>query len=169
MSTADGSVTIVFNGEIYNYLQLREELISKGYKFRSRTDTEVILNGYKEWGFEVVKKISGMFAFVLWDEAKQLLFGARDRIGKKPLYYYQQNDFFVFASEIKAILKHPLVAKELNWNELSSYLNFGASSNHSTLFLNIQKVPPAHFFVLKEAKANHDLKDTGIHSKGKEF
>lgn len=153
MSTADGSVSIVFNGEIYNYLQLREELISKGYKFRSRTDTEVILNGYKEWGFEVVKKISGMFAFVLWDEAKQLLFGARDRIGKKPLYYYQQNDFFVFASEIKAILKHPLVAKELNWNELSNYLNFGASSNHSTLFRNIQKVPPAHFFVLERGKS----------------
>jgi len=152
MSTFDGMVTIVFNGEIYNYLQLREELIKKGYKFRSRTDTEVIINGYKEWGLEVVRKISGMFAFVLWDEKNQLLFGARDRIGKKPLYYYHNNDVFIFASEIKAILKHPLVSKEINWSELANYLNFGASSNRSTMFRNIYKVPPAHCFVLKRDK-----------------
>lgn len=148
MSTADGSVTIVFNGEIYNYLELREKLLKKGYSFRSRTDTEVILYGYKEWGLDVVKKISGMFAFVLWDETKHLLFGARDRIGKKPLYYYLDNEKFIFASEIKAIFEHPSVSKKLNIYEIPNYLNFGASSNNSTLFENIRKIPPAHYFVL---------------------
>ncbi len=149
MSTADGSVTIVFNGEIYNYLELRGELLVKGYSFRSRTDTEVILYGYKEWGFDIVRKVSGMFAFVLWDENKQLLFGARDRIGKKPLYYFLDNDKFVFASEIKAILKHPSISKRLNIKETLNYLNFGTSSNRSTMFENINKIPPAHYFVLK--------------------
>lgn len=148
MSTADGSVTIVFNGEIYNHIHLRCELKEKGYSFRSRTDTEVILYGYKEWGFEVVKRLSGMFAFVLWDEENKLLFGARDRIGKKPLYYYYDNNMFIFASEIKSILLHPKVSKQINLYELANYLNFGASTNRSTLFKNIFKIPPANYFVL---------------------
>lgn len=148
MLTLDGSVAIVFNGEIYNYLQIREVLQQKGYSFRSRTDTEVILYGYKEWGTSVVEKLSGMFAFVLWDDERKMLFGARDRLGKKPLYYFQDSNCFVFASEIKSILLHPLVSKELNVEEISSYLNFGTSSNRSTLFKNIKKIPPAHSFTI---------------------
>ncbi|MFN3305737.1 MAG: asparagine synthase (glutamine-hydrolyzing) [Candidatus Kapaibacteriota bacterium] len=148
MSTSDGNITIVFNGEIYNYLKLRNELMEKGYVFRSRTDTEVILYGYKEWGYDVVKRLSGMFAFVLWDEVNRVLFGARDRIGKKPLYYYFQNNVFIFASEIKSILLHPKVSKQTNLGEIANYLNFGATTNRNTLFKNIFKIPPAHFFIL---------------------
>ncbi|MCX7879513.1 MAG: asparagine synthase (glutamine-hydrolyzing) [Ignavibacteria bacterium] len=155
MQTDDGNVTIVFNGEIYNYLTLRKELIEKGYKFRSRTDTEVILNGYKEWGLDVVKRISGMFAFVIWDEHNQLLFGARDRVGKKPLYYFYDDEIFIFASEIKSILIHPRVQKNVNFKEIPNYLNFGISSNRNTLFENINKIPPAHFFTLD---VNRDFK-----------
>ncbi|MFN3781993.1 MAG: asparagine synthase (glutamine-hydrolyzing), partial [Candidatus Kapaibacteriota bacterium] len=147
MSTSDGNITIVFNGEIYNYLKLRNELMEKGYVFRSRTDTEVILYGYKEWGYDVVKRLSGMFAFVLWDEVNKVLFGARDRIGKKPLYYYFQNNVFIFASEIKSILLHPKVSKQTNLGEIANYLNFGATINRNTLFKNIFKIPPAHFFI----------------------
>ncbi|MGB9772150.1 MAG: asparagine synthase (glutamine-hydrolyzing) [Candidatus Kapaibacteriota bacterium] len=157
MLTNDGSVAIVFNGEIYNYLQIREELIQKGYSFRSRTDTEVILYGYKEWGTDVVERLSGMFAFVLWDEERKILFGARDRVGKKPLYYYLGKDCFVFASEIKSILLHPCVAKILNIEEISNYLNFGASSNSSTLFENIKKIPSAHYFII-DSNGNFTLK-----------
>jgi len=150
MTTTDGTVTIVFNGEIYNYLSIRQELIEKGYSFRSRTDTEVILYGYKEWGYKVVERLSGMFAFVLYDDDKKLIFGARDRIGKKPLYYTFQDNYFIFASEIKSILQHPKVSKEVNFDEIPNYLNFGISSNKATLFKNIYKIPPAHFFVLTQ-------------------
>ncbi len=148
MSTPDGSVTIVFNGEIYNYIQIRNELLEKGYSFRSRTDTEVILFGYKEWGKKIVDKLSGMFSFVLWDEENEILFGARDRIGKKPLYYFLNDDCFVFASEIKSILLYPRVSKRVNFEEIINYLNFGTSSNSSTMFTDIHKIPPAHCFTL---------------------
>ncbi|MEJ5286490.1 MAG: Asparagine synthetase [glutamine-hydrolyzing] [Candidatus Kapaibacterium sp.] len=156
MSTSDFSVTIVFNGEIYNYLQIREELKQKGYSFRSRTDTEVILYGYKEWGTSIVKKLSGMFAFVLWDEERKLLFGARDRLGKKPLYYFRNSDCFIFASEIKSLILHPLLQKEINIDEIGNYLNFGTSSNRATLFKNIFKIPPSHFFTL-DSKGNFNI------------
>lgn len=149
MATSDGDITIVFNGEIYNYLHIRKELIEKGYTFRSRTDTEVILYGYKEWGTTVVQRLAGMFSFVLWDERNKLLFGARDRLGKKPLYYFFKDNCFIFASEIKSILLHPEVSKELNFEEIGNYLNFGTSSNRATLFKNIYKIPPAHYFTLE--------------------
>ncbi|MCX7909744.1 MAG: asparagine synthase (glutamine-hydrolyzing) [Ignavibacteria bacterium] len=150
MSTLDGSATIVYNGEIYNYQKIRDELRAKGYSFRSRTDTEVILYGYKEWGTEVVKKISGMFAFVIWDQEKEILFGARDRVGKKPLYYSFFEGYFIFSSEIKSILSFPNFKRELNLNEIPNYLNFGASSNRSTLFKGVFKLPPANYFILNK-------------------
>lgn len=148
MMTSDGNLCIVFNGEIYNYLDLRKELEEKGYKFKSRTDTEVILYGYNEWGERIVERVSGMFAFAIWDEESRVLFGARDRLGKKPLYYTLTNNFFIFASEIKSIVAHPLVTKRINIAELPNYLNFGTSSNRRTLFENIFKIPPAHCFKL---------------------
>lgn len=148
MLTTDGNLSIVFNGEIYNYLELRKELERKGHKFKSRTDTEVILYGYKEWSERVVERLSGMFAFAIWDEESRILFGARDRLGKKPLYYILANNYFVFASEIKSILAHPQVTKQINLDEIPNYLNFGTSSNRRTLFKNVFKIPPAHCFKL---------------------
>lgn len=148
MITTDEKLCIVFNGEVYNYLDLRKELEERGYKFKSRTDTEVILYGYREWGERIVERLSGMFAFVIWDEESRLLFGARDRLGKKPLYYTLANNFFIFASEIKSILAHPQITKRVNFDEIPNYLNFGTSSNRKTLFENIFKIPPAHCFKL---------------------
>ena len=144
MQTADGRYTIVFNGEIYNHNEIRKELEQLGYSYRSRTDTETILNGFVQWGGDVVEKLNGMFAFAIWDSEKKELFAARDRVGKKPFYYYYQDGIFVFGSEIKSILLHPAVSTELNPRELPNYLNWAMSGNRNSLFKNIHKLPAAH-------------------------
>ena len=143
MHSSDGRYTIVFNGEIYNHLSIRTELESLGYKYHSRTDTETILNGYTEWGSAVVDKISGMFSFAIWDNQNKELFAARDRVGKKPFYYFFQDGKFVFGSEIKSILCHPDVKTEFNEQELPNYLNW-CMSGRDTLFRNIHKLPAGH-------------------------
>ena len=107
----DKSIVIVFNGEIYNFKELKKEL--KNHKFKTSTDTEVIVHGYEEWGFDITKKLRGMFSFALWDTKKEILFLARDGWGIKPLYYYENNNTFMFASEIKAFLDHPDFKKNL--------------------------------------------------------
>lgn len=147
MTSADDDYVIVFNGEIYNYREIRQELINKGYQFRSRSDTEVILLGYKEWGNKIIDKLSGMFVFAIWDEKSKKLVCARDRIGKKPFYFYLGSDFLLFSSEIKALLKHPLVEKKVNLSQIPFYLNFGTSSNQETLFSGIRKLSPGHFLI----------------------
>ncbi len=152
MTTTDGRYTIVFNGEIYNHLEVRKELEADGFKYHSMTDTETILFGYSRWGKDVVKKISGMWAFAIWDDREKELFCSRDRIGKKPFYYTFQNGRFIFGSEIKSILQHPAVSPELNERELPNYLNFGMSGNRESLFKNIKKIPGGHFLVLKNGK-----------------
>ncbi len=144
MTTPDGRYTIVFNGEIYNHESIRKELIDKGYVYRSRSDTETILYGYCEWGRDVVHKLLGMWGFAIWDDREKTLFAARDRIGIKPLYYYHRDGRFIFGSEIKSILQHPSVSPELNFGELSVYLNYGMSGNRQSLFGNICKVPAGH-------------------------
>jgi len=144
MITADKKFAIVFNGEIYNHLEIRQELLKRGYHYNSNGDTESILFGYREWGEDIVNKLSGMFAFAIWDEDKKELFCARDRVGKKPLYYYHRDGRFVFSSEIKAILKHPDISKEFNENELSAYLNWCMTSSRGSLFKNICKLPASH-------------------------
>lgn len=149
MTTADGRFTIVFNGEIYNHLNLRQELESKGYKYKSRTDTESILYGFSEYGYNIINKLYGMFSFAIWDSQKKELFCARDRVGKKPFYYTFSNGNFIFGSEIKSILEHPSYSKEINQSELINYLNYGMSSNRSSLFKGIQKIPAGYFIVLK--------------------
>lgn len=148
MSTVDGRFTIVFNGEIYNHLSIRQELISKGYKYRSNSDTETILYGYQEWGEEILQKLVGMWGLAIWDDEKKELFCARDRIGIKPFYYTLQNGRFVFGSEIKSILQHPLISAEFNYDELPNYLNWGMSSNRETLFKNIKKLTAGHYLKL---------------------
>lgn len=148
MTLSDGRYTIVFNGEIYNHLELRKELEKKGYVYKSNTDTETILYGYKEWGSNLLKKMFGMWAFAIWDEEKQELFASRDRIGIKPFYFLQNEGNFIFGSEIKSILKYDKYHPEINFDELPIYLTLGASSKDNTLFQSINKLPAAHFLKL---------------------
>ena len=140
---------VVFNGEIYNFKSLREELIGKGYAFASQTDTEVIVNGYKEWGRDVVKRLNGIFAFALWDSQKKELFLARDPLGVKPLYYYHKDSTFIFSSEIKSILTHA-IPRTLNKEGLNLYLATSYVPGPLTLFENIYKLLPAHYLIVRE-------------------
>ena len=143
---------IVFNGEIYNYKELRDELIKKGYKFKTSTDTEVILNGYIEYKEKVLNKLRGMFAFIIYDIKKKVVFGARDFFGIKPLYYGLNDDLFLFGSEIKSFLGHPDFKKEFNKEALKPYLTFQYSSLNETFFKNVYKIDPGHYFIYKDNK-----------------
>ena len=143
---------IVFNGEIYNYKELREELIKKGYKFKTNTDTEVILNGYLEYKEKILNKLRGMFAFIIYDIKNNVVFGARDFFGIKPLYYGLFDNLFLFGSEIKSFLGHPNFKKELNKEALKPYLTFQYSSLNETFFKNVYKLDPGHYFIYKNGK-----------------
>jgi len=143
-----GPYTIVFNGEIYNYLELRENLISKGHRFASKSDTEVILKMYEEHGVRAIEQLNGMFSFLLYDKNRNQLIVARDHFGIKPLYYYKDRDQILFGSEIKALLKHPAVKSEVNSDSLKEYLTFQFILANSTLFNNIYKIPPGHYLVI---------------------
>jgi asparagine synthase (glutamine-hydrolysing) len=144
----DETVWIVFNGEIYNFQELRAELESFGHKFSSHTDTEVIVHAYEQWGADCVKRLRGMFAFAIWDQQKRRLFLARDRVGKKPLYYTDTGRYFVFASELQALLQNPEVQREVDLESVDSYLSWGYVPAPFTGFKNVLKLPPAHFLVL---------------------
>ena len=143
---------ITFNGEIYNYMEIREELLGKNYKFISNTDTEVILKSYREWGQDCLKKFDGMFAFAIYDTKKNELFIARDRLGVKPLYYAKTNNVFLFGSEIKAILKYPGFKRGINLKAVSSYLSYRYELGEETLFKNIYKLLPGHYMLVKDSK-----------------
>ncbi len=147
--TFDGC-TIVFNGEIYNYIELREELKRKGHNFETSSDTEVILRMYFEYGDEFVNILNGMFAFLIYDSNKKRIFIARDHFGIKPLYYYQDEQRLVFGSEIKALLAHPAIIAEPDMNSLNQYLTFQFVLGEATMFRNILKVLPGHYMM-------HDL------------
>lgn len=140
-------LVINFNGEIYNFLELKEELIKCGHKFKSKTDTEVIIHGYEEYGYDVVKKLRGMFSFVIWDIKNKKLFGARDPFGIKPFYYYKKDDKFIFGSEIKSFIKCPDFEKKLNKKILKNYLVFQYSPLEETFFENTYKLMPGYYFV----------------------
>lgn len=139
----EGSICVVFNGEIYNFKELREDLEKKGHKFKSDTDTEVIVHGYEEYGENICSYLDGMFAFAIWDSRNKNLFIARDNIGIKPLYYYFNNGKLIFASEIKAILNHK-IPREINHTCLTNFLNLRFSPGDKTIFSNIKKLPPGH-------------------------
>jgi asparagine synthase (glutamine-hydrolysing) len=143
----NGTVWIVFNGEIYNFQELRRELESYGHKFNSHTDTEVIVHSYEQWGTECVRKLRGMFAFAIWDQPKRRLFLARDRVGKKPLYYFDNGRCFAFASELQGLLQNPEVHREVDLEAVDSYLSWGYVPAPLTGFKNVSKLPPAHFLV----------------------
>ncbi len=148
----DKSLVINFNGEIYNYKELREELINKGHVFSCHADTEVILHGYEEYGTDIVNKLRGMFGFVIWDNKKNILFGARDPFGIKPFYYYDTPKLFMYGSEIKAFLHHPDFKKELNKDALKTYLMYQYSVPTDSFFMNVHKLNPGHFFIYREGK-----------------
>lgn len=143
---------ILFNGEIYNYKDIKEDLIKKGYKFKTKSDTEVILLGYEEYGEKILNKLRGMFAFVIYDITKNELFGARDFFGIKPMYYAKQGNLFVFGSEIKSFLSHPDFKKELNKEALKPYLTFQYSCLNETFFKDVFKLDPGHYFKYKNNK-----------------
>ena len=146
----DKDKVILFNGEIYNYKEIREELKSKGHKFSTNTDTEVILHGYEEYKEDILNKLRGMFAFVIYDIKEKSLFGARDFYGIKPFYYYYDNENFLFGSEIKSFLGSPNFKKELNKDMLSQYLTFQCSIGEDTFFKNTYKLLPGHYFIYKD-------------------
>ena len=143
---------IIFNGEIYNYKALKEDLIKKGHKFTTSTDTEVILHGYEEYGVDLFPNLRGMFTFVIYDLKTKELVGARDHFGIKPFYYYLGEDEFLFASEIKAMLAHPKFKKEVNKKALKMYLIFQYSVFDETFFKNVYKLKPGHYFTYKDNK-----------------
>lgn len=162
MSNEDGSIQLVYNGEIYNFIGLREELMKRGHRFISQSDSEVIIHAYEEDGIDCVKRFNGMFAFAIWDQKEKSLLLVRDRIGIKPLYYYYKDGRFVFASEIKAILKDREVVRELNPEALYYYLGFEFVPAPGTMFKYIYKLPAGHYLLLKdgrlEVKQYWDLK-----------
>lgn len=151
MYNEDKSIALTFNGEIYNFQEIRNELIAKGHVFKSHADSEVIIHGYEEYGVDVLQKLRGMFAFALRDTKKDILFLARDFFGIKPLYYTQQttDGTFIFGSEIKSFLKHPLFKKELNKDALRPYLTFQYSVLDETFFKGVFKLKPGHYIVYK--------------------
>src|SRR3989344_6410383 len=150
MANENKTIWIVFNGEIYNFQELRSKLEKAGHSFRSRSDTEVIIHSYEEYGFDCVKKFNGMFAFAIWDENKQLLFAGRDHLGVKPFYYAIQNGNFYFGSEIKAILVHPDFKKDIEETNISHYLTFSCLPSPHTLFKDIKKLAPAKYLIINK-------------------
>ncbi|MFH1249403.1 MAG: asparagine synthase (glutamine-hydrolyzing) [archaeon] len=144
-------IWIVYNGEIYNFKEIREELEVLGHEFKSNSDTEVIIHAYEEWRESCLQRFNGMFAFAIWDSANKRLFLARDRSGVKPLYYYMDKDRFIFASEIKSILEMD-VPRAINEDALYDYFNYFIQIGEETLFKNIRSIPPAHYFVLQDNK-----------------
>lgn len=148
----DGSLVLLFNGEIYNYQELREELIKAGHVFTTKTDSETILHGYEEYGKKILGRLRGMFAFIIWNKNTKELFGARDIFGIKPFYYYKKGKEFMFGSEIKSFLSHPNFEKELDEDMIPLYLSYEYSPDERTIFKNVFKLPGAHCFTYKNGE-----------------
>lgn len=158
MTSIDNRYIIIFNGEIYNYLELRQHLVSKGIKFKTHSDTEVLLNMYIVYGKECVSKLNGMFAFAVYDKVKDSMFLARDHFGIKPLYYTYQNNDFIFASEVKAILEYPDIKAEVDQKSLNEYMTFQVMLKKHTLFKNIHSLEPATYLYLESGKIKEKKK-----------
>lgn len=165
ISNEDGTVWIVFNGEIYNFTQLRNELLQAGHTFQTQTDTEVIVHLYEQYGEHCVDRLSGMFAFAIWDARKKKLFLARDRVGIKPLYYSVNERGVTFASEIKAILADPSVKREIDPQTIDKFLTFFYTPGPETVFQSIRKLPAGHYLICEDGKVQlhqyWDLSFTG--------
>ena len=149
MSNEDGTIWVTFNGEIYNFRELRARLEGLGHRFATCSDTEAIVHAYEQYGPACVKELRGMFAFALWDQPRQTLFLARDRAGKKPLFYAEVDGQWAFASELHALLQHPGLAREVDWAALDDYLTYGYVPAPKTIFRGVRKVPPAHWLTVR--------------------
>src|SRR5205807_3085897 len=157
MLSHDGRFVVILNGEIYNYRELREQLIAKGHQFRTQTDTEVLITAWAEWGESCLDRLNAMFAFALWDDKERALYLVRDHVGIKPLYYSfqkpdRQGGCFVFASEIKSILASGLIKAELDTEALHQFLTFLWAPDPNTLFRGIKTVPPGHFIKIRDGQ-----------------
>jgi asparagine synthase (glutamine-hydrolysing) len=152
ISNEDKSIWIVFNGEIYNFKELRDDLIARGHTFQTNSDTETIVHLYEEEGEQCVAKLRGMFAFAIWDGRERKLFLARDRVGVKPLHYCIVGDSLIFGSEIKSILQYPRLEREVNLEALSNFLTFGYVPDPHTAFSGIEKLPPGHILIFKDGR-----------------
>ena len=152
LSNERGNIWIVFNGEIYNYLALHDDLVKKGHHFTTKSDTEVIVHLYEEYGESCVTKLRGMFAFSIWDAEKQQLFCARDRFGIKPFFYFADNQRFLWGSEIKAIMAAEAFNKQLNLEALNEYLTYGYTAADHCIFEGIRKLPPAHTITINASR-----------------
>jgi len=169
MPNEDESIWVVFNGEIYNFPDLRKLLISKGHQFRSNTDTETLIHLYEEYDIDCLQYLRGMYAFAIWDDRRNRLFLARDRVGKKPLYYYKDDKRFIFASEIKAILKDKQIERQPDMLAIHHYLTYQFVPSPLTAFKGIKKLPPAHFLLVQDGNVvvkdywnityNHKIKE----------
>ncbi|MCD7726909.1 MAG: asparagine synthase (glutamine-hydrolyzing) [Ruminococcus sp.] len=148
----DKTVVITFNGEIYNFQELREELLGYGHIFSTKSDTEVLVHSYEQWGTDMLNKLRGMFSFIIYNKKENEIFGARDFFGIKPMYYGLFGDTFMWGSEIKSFLDHPAFVKELNETALENYLTFQYSPTTETFFKNVYKLPAAHYFIYKNGK-----------------
>ncbi len=157
MASADGRLRITYNGEVYNFKEVRRELEASGSVFRSDTDTEVVLQAYARWGPECLHRFNGMFAFAVWDERERELFVARDRLGVKPLYYATWDKHFGFASEIKALLEHAGLPRELDWEALDLYLAFRVIPHPYTIFKAIRKLAPGHYLRWKDGRLREQV------------
>ncbi len=153
MFNETGALAIIYNGEIFNHAAIRPELERAGHRYATRCDTETILHAYEEWGPACLSRFRGMFAFAIWDAVSKTLFCARDRLGKKPFYYFWDGRLFVFASEIKALLEHPAVSVEVEDSVLAENLGFGFTSDDRTLFRGIKKLLPGHYLTFETARA----------------
>ncbi|MBI3650441.1 MAG: asparagine synthase (glutamine-hydrolyzing) [Acidobacteria bacterium] len=160
LTNHSGNLWITFNGEIYNFQALRDELETLGYPFHTRTDTEVIVNAYQQWGVDCLRRLRGMFAFAIWDRQRRRLFVARDRVGKKPLFYGRFGKRFVFASELQGLLADASLPREVNPAALDAYLSWGYVPAPHTAFKNIFKLPPAHYLTLDGRDDDFDMRVT---------
>ncbi len=150
MQTSDGRLAVTFNGEIYNYLELRDELIARGHIFRTRCDTEVVLHAYAEFGQRCVEHFNGQWAFAIWDRGEQKLFLSRDRLGVRPLFYTQVGSTFLFASEIKSLFRYPEVSRALDPCGLDQLLTYWAPVPPTTMFRDVFELPAGHHLVVQD-------------------
>lgn len=158
----NNTIGIIYNGELYNFQDLRPQLAAKGHLFRTHSDTEVILHAYEEWGADCLQRLNGMFAFAIWDTQRETLFLARDRIGEKPLYYYHDAQRFIFASEIKAIVANESVPRQLNWRGMANFFAFGHALAPETMYEGIYKLLPGHYMVVQNGRfTTHEYWDVG--------
>jgi len=156
LSNEDDSVWIAYNGEVYNFVELRDDLVAKGHSFKTQTDTEALVHAYEEYGIDFVSRLNGMFAFAIWDAPRRRLVLARDRMGQKPLYWAQFGDQFLFASELKALLAHPSVQREVDLASVSRYFALATVPAPHTIFRNIYKLPPACRMVVEDGDVRID-------------